>query len=97
MKMYRTSAWDYVIEEHEVVKKTDKKVTFLDIYMDYQEQRPKTREQRESLHTSYRDWHETKSDAENFLLKRIDSNIKYAEDKIAQLKIERQKLVDNSE
>lgn len=92
MKMYRTSSWDYKIEELEVVKKTDKTVTFIEKYMSRAPQ-----ELRESLHSSYRDWHETKEDAVNFLLNRIDSGIKSSEDRIAQLKIERQKLVDISE
>jgi hypothetical protein len=97
MKMYKTFNYGYQIKEFEITQRTPKSVTFIEEYRVFMTNEVKTRVVRELIHTSYGDWHETRNEAENFLLRRIDSNIKHAENKITKLKIERQKLINSSE
>jgi hypothetical protein len=76
MIMYKTEKWSNKILELEVLKSTDKTVTYM----------RGERQDRELLVSSYHYWHNTKEDALNHLKQRYLSKIEYAEKEIAEAK-----------
>lgn len=85
MKMYKTEYHSIVIKESEVVKVTDKTITFIEHYKDWRSDVIKTKNSIEGLHTTWHEWHKTKEDAINFLLKRTECNIKGLKQQIKSL------------
>lgn len=83
MIMYRTLNYSNKIEEIEVIKTTDKTVTYL----------RGGREDRENKVSSYHCWHKTKEDAINHLKKQYLSELSYAEEKLLHAKQKLEELL----
>lgn len=83
MIMYKTYKWSNKIEEIDVIKYTDKTVTYL----------RGRREDRENKVSSYHCWHETKEDAINHLKKQYLSEVSYAEERLLNSKKKLEELI----
>jgi len=86
--MFKTGKYSNEIIEKEIIRTTEHQVVYLNHH---------GKEDREAKIGSYHVWHETKNLAENYLLNRIDRNIRYAEEQIERLKNDRIKLIESSE
>jgi hypothetical protein len=83
MKKFRAWHSFLSIEEFEVVKETDKQVTFI---------RDNGKEYKESRSSAYTSWHDSKEDAKLEVIRRIkfdinklDSQIKYQKERIKEV------------
>lgn len=74
--MYQTNKWSNNITEKEIIKSTDKTVTYL----------LGNREYRENIISNYHRWHKTKDDAINCLKEKYLSRINWAEKEITEAK-----------
>lgn len=88
MKVYKTSNYGIEIEEMEVIRETK------DYY--YVTQKWDGKERREIKVSSYYRCHSTRNEAENYLLNRIDTHIRYKQEEIERLKKDRLKLLESA-
>jgi hypothetical protein len=89
MKIYKTSNYTIDITEYEAVRETK------DFYIVISKYNGK--EEREAKTSSFYIYHATRNLAENYLLNRIDRDIRYAKEKIERLEADRKKVIENAE
>ena len=82
MEMYRTEF--NRIEKFEVVRTTDKQVVYID---------NRGRESHENKHSSWRNWHETRKDALDFLVNNTNMAIANTENNLDRLRRELNALI----
>jgi len=85
MEMFRAERFsDGEIKPYNVLKITDKTVTYENTYQDYLSKKIKIDKRRENIESGYHKWCETYLEAELWLLARQSYDVKCAEERLAE-------------
>lgn len=86
MEKFRTDSYGNLITKYEVVKETEKQITYLQKYTSWPAKKEESREVRESKSGRGHNWHDTFEEAKNYLIENIKKEILYLENRANETK-----------